>query len=83
MQFDQVEIVGFEEITEGADAEGVVALIANGRRVSVMLRWKPKNAQPKHDWVSGLLTEAMRQVKRMPEFRRGPEPVLLSDALIA
>lgn len=81
MIFEQVEIMGFEATRSTDKTEGVVAFIAAERRVSVYLVWKPFSSLPHPVWRNGLLQEALRQVRRMPEFRRGPEPMLAPEIL--
>ena len=74
MEFDRVEIEGFDKPMKGDRAEGVVALVASSRRVSVFVNWTACSAEDTTKWRAGLIAEALRQVRRMPEFRNGPAP---------
>lgn len=74
MEFDRVEIEGFDRPLKGDRAEGVVSLVSASRRVSVLVNWTASTTKDATTWRAGLIAEALRQVRRMPEFRNGPAP---------
>ena len=76
MEFDHVEIEGFDRPLPGNRTEGVVALQARSHRVTVLVNWTTRTAKGHAEWRKAVIAEALRQVGRMPEFRSGPAPRL-------
>lgn len=76
MEFDHVEFEGFDRHLPGNRTEGVVALEAQSRRVTVLVNWTTHTARGHAEWRKAVIAEALRQVRRMPEFRSGPAPRL-------
>ena len=76
MEFDHVEIEGFDRPLPGNRTEGIVALQARSHRVTVLVNWTARTAKDHAEWRTGVIAEALRQVRRMPEFRSGPAPRL-------
>ena len=72
MYVSGIELEGFGDRRGDAPSRGVVALLSDGARVCVALEW-PGGGCPE-TMYRRLLSEAIRQVRRMPEFRRSAPP---------
>lgn len=67
-----IEFEGFAETRGDAPARGVVTLLSDHARICIALDWAG-GACPT-GMYRDLLIEAVRQIRRMPEFRRSAPP---------
>ena len=83
MHITQINIQGLEFETTREILRGCVALISSATRFQVDCALHDSADTSDAQRRSALVDEAIRQLKRMPEFRRNQDAVSVADGLLA
>ena len=79
MHILNVEIKDWSFSEETGRHQATLLMDARQNRISLRAETAMAQASPQHDVMNGLLADAMRQLKRLPEYRGSEQEITLAQ----